>query len=57
MRSPEHMRLEFNPYGATSSFNVEMILGAARCTVAGSPIGDVRVLPDQGKGNGDLAQR
>ena len=57
MRSPEHMRLEFNPYGATSSFSVEMARGAARCTVAGSPIGEVRVLPEQGKGNGELARR
>ena len=51
------MRLEFNPYGATSSFSVEMALGAARCTVAGSPIGDVRVLPEQGKDHGELARR
>ena len=57
MRAPEQMRLEFNPYGATSSFSVEMALGAARCTVAGSPIGEVRVLPDQGTGNGELARR
>ncbi len=57
MRSPEHMRLEFNPYGATPSFSVEMALGAARRTVAGSPIGDVRVLPEQGKGNGEVARR
>jgi general secretion pathway protein H len=57
MRTPEHMRLEFNPYGATLSFSVEMALGAARCTVAGSPIGEVRVLPEQGKENGELARR
>ena len=43
MRSPEHMRLEFNPYGPSLSFSVEMSLGAAHDTVAGSPIGDVRV--------------
>jgi hypothetical protein len=34
-----------------------MALGAARCTVAGSPIGEVRVLPEQGKDNGELARR
>ena len=56
-RASEHMRLEFNPYGATSSFSVEMALGAARSTVAGSPIGDVRVLPEPGKEHGDLARR
>jgi general secretion pathway protein H len=63
MRSPEQLRLEFNPYGATFSFSIEMTLGSAYCTVAGSPIGEVRVLPEQGKGteqgkgNGGLAQR
>ena len=57
MRSPERMRLEFNASGASSVFSVEMALGAERCTVAGSPIGEVRVLPEQGKGNGDLARR
>jgi len=57
MRMPERMRLEFDPYGATPSFSVEMTLGAARCTVAGSPIGEVRVLPEQGKDNGELARR
>jgi general secretion pathway protein H len=57
MGSPEHMRLEFNPYGATPSFSVEMALGAERRTVAGSPIGDVRVMPEQGKGDGEVARR
>ena len=56
-RSPEAMRLEFTPYGATPSFNVEMAVGDARCTVAGSPSGDVSVLPEQGKENGVLAPR
>ncbi len=55
--TPERMRLEFNPYGATPSFSVEMAFGAARCTVAGSPIGEVRVLPEQGKDSGELARR
>lgn len=57
VRAPEQMRLEFNPYGETPAFNVEMALGTARCTVAGSPIGDVRVLPEQGKEHGELARR
>jgi len=56
MRTSGHMRLEFNPYGATS-FNVDMALGAARCVVAGSPIGEVRVLPEQGQENGELARQ
>lgn len=57
MRAPERMRLEFNPYGETPVFSVEMTLGAARCTVAGSPVGEVRVLPEQAKENGEVAQR
>jgi len=57
MRTLEHLRLEFNPYGATSSFRVEMVLGDAHCTVEGSPIGEVRVLPEQRKENGELARR
>ena len=55
-RTRQQMRLEFTPYGATPAFSVEMALGAARYTVAGSPIGEVRVLPDEGKENGELAR-
>jgi general secretion pathway protein H len=50
-RPAEHMRLEFNPY-ATLSFSVDMVFGAEHCTVTGSPVGEVRVLPEQGKNNG-----
>jgi general secretion pathway protein H len=57
LRSPEHMRLEFNPNGPTVSFSIEMSLGAAHYTVEGSPIGDVQVLPEQGKSNGETVQR
>ena len=57
MRSAEQMRLEFTPYGSTLSFSIEMSLGAAHDTVAGSPIGDVRVLPQQGKKNGEMVRR
>jgi general secretion pathway protein H len=57
MRSPEHMRLEFNPYGQSLSFSIEMSLGAARYAVAASPVGDVRVLPGEGASSGGLAQR
>ncbi len=47
------MRLEFNPYGgAVLTFTIEMSLGAARYAVAGSPIGEVRVLPGEGKSSG-----
>lgn len=42
------MRLEFSPYGLNRIFAVDMVLGAARWTVAASPIGEVRVLADEG---------
>lgn len=57
MRPLERMRLEFHAYGETPAFSVEMALGTARCTVAGSPVGEVRVLPEQGNENGELARR
>jgi len=43
------MRLEFAPYGGTLAFAVDLSLGAARYTVAASPVGEVRVLPGAGK--------
>lgn len=51
MRPAQHMRLEFTPY-ATLSFSVDMAFGAEHCTVTGSPVGEVRVLPEPGKNNG-----
>ena len=57
MRPQGAMRLEFTPYGPTFSFNVEMSLGAERYAVAASPIGEVRVLPGEGKTNGEMALR
>ena len=57
MRSPEHMRLEFNPYAPALSFTIEMSLGAVRYAVAGSPIGEVRVLTGEGESSGGLALR
>jgi len=54
-RSPEHMRVEFNAYGSVLSFSVEMSLGDAHCTVASSPIGEVRVLPEERRTNDKLA--
>ena len=57
MQTLQQMRLEFNPYGETPAFNIELALGAERVTVAGSPVGEVRVLSDQGYDHGELAQR
>lgn len=47
LRSPERKRLEFSPYGQTQVFSIELTLGAAYDTVAGSPIGEVRVVTGQ----------
>jgi len=52
MRPQGAMRLEFVPYGPALSFNIEMAFGAERYTVAASPVGDVRVLPGEGKSSG-----
>lgn len=57
MRPQGVMRLEFTPYGSTLAFNVEMSLGAERCVIAASPVGDVRVLPGEGKTNDGMALR
>lgn len=57
MRSPELMRMEFDPYGSALSFSIEMSLGAAHYTVANSPIGEVRVFSEEGKTNGKLVRR
>jgi general secretion pathway protein H len=51
------MRLEFNPYGSTFAFTIEMSLGAERYAVAASPVGDVQALPGTGETNGDMALR
>jgi len=52
---PPVMRLEFTPYGPTYSFSIEMSFGAERCAIAGSPVGDVQVVPDEGKTNVGMA--
>ena len=50
--APGVMRLEFSPYGPTLSFLIEISLGEVHFRVARSPIGEVRVLPGEGKTNG-----
>ncbi|MEK6243848.1 MAG: type II secretion system protein GspH, partial [Pseudomonadota bacterium] len=56
---PAHgaMRLEFAPYRPAHSFTIEMSLGAERYAIAASPVGDVRVLPGEGKSNDAMAPR
>lgn len=49
------MRLEFSPYGLNRIFGVEMTLGAARSMVVASPIGEVRVLSEDGASSAALA--
>ena len=51
LRPPEHMRQEFNAFGPTLSFVIDMSFGAAHYSVEGSPIGEVRILPDERKAN------
>jgi general secretion pathway protein H len=46
------MRLEFAPYGLAPSFAIDISLGAARYSVAVSPIGEVRVVPGEEKSSG-----
>ncbi len=57
MRAQGAMRLEFAPHGATLAFVIGMSLGAERYAVAGSPVGDVRALPGEGRSNADMALR
>lgn len=51
------MRLEFTPYGLTPAFKVEMSLGAERSAVVASPVGGLRVLPDEGNTHDGMALR
>lgn len=51
----EKMRLEFTSSGPPLSFVIEMTFGAASYSVEGSPVGEVRILPDERKTNGEPA--
>ena len=55
MRAQGIMRLEFIPYAPPLSFTIEMSLGAERYAVTGSPVGEVRGLPNAGPTNGNMA--
>lgn len=57
MRPRDTMRLEFTPYGEIPSFKIEMSLGAERYDVAGSPLGEIRVLNPEGNLNAEMATR
>lgn len=55
--TPVHgaMRLEFPPYGSAPAFTIEMSLGAERYAIAASPVGEVRVVPGEGKTDAGMA--
>jgi general secretion pathway protein H len=57
MRPQGGMRLEFTPQGSPLAFTIGMSLGAQRYAITGSPVGEVRVIPGEGKPNGELALR
>ena len=57
MRPQGAMRLEFAPQGSSLAFTIGMSLGSERYAVAGSPVGDVRVLPGEGKTHDGMAPR
>jgi general secretion pathway protein H len=57
MRPQGAMRLEFATEGSSLAFTIGLSLGAERYVVAGSPVGDVRVLPGGGITYGSMALR
>lgn len=57
MRPQSPMRLEFAPQGSALAFTIGITLGAERYTVAGSPVGDMRVVPGEAASSGAVALR
>ncbi len=57
MRPQGGMRLEFTPQGSSLAFTIGMSSGDERCSIVGSPVGEVRVVPGTGTANGELALR
>ena len=55
LRPQGAMRLEFAPQGSSLAFTIGMSLGTERYAIAGSPVGEIRVLPGEGKTTGDVA--
>ena len=50
------MRLEFTPLGRVFAFSIELTFGTARCAVAATPLGEVRVSPNDEAADGTPAQ-
>jgi general secretion pathway protein H len=57
MRPRGTLRLEFTPYGEMPAFSIEISLGAERYEVAGSPLGEVRVVLPERNLNAEMAAR
>ena len=57
MRPQGAMRLEFTPQGSTLAFTIGMSLGTEHYAVTGSPVGYVRVVPGDGRIDGEVALR
>ena len=50
------MRLELTPQGRVFAFRIDLTLGAARCAVTATPLGEVRVSSNDEAADGTLAQ-
>jgi general secretion pathway protein H len=57
MRPQGPMRLEFRPQGSALAFAIGLSLGAEHYAVTGSPVGDLRIVPGTGLGDGQVALR
>jgi general secretion pathway protein H len=57
MRPQGSMRLEFAPQGSSLAFTIDLSLGTERYAVTGSPVGEVRVMHEEGSGGGEVALR
>lgn len=57
MRTQGAMRLEFSPQGSSLAFTISMALGAEHYAITGSPVGELRVVPGEGRSHGEVALR
>lgn len=57
MRPQGPMRLEFSPQGSSLAFTISMALGAEHYAITGSPVGELRVVPGEGRSHGEVALR
>ncbi|MBE0626875.1 MAG: GspH/FimT family pseudopilin [Burkholderiales bacterium] len=57
MRPQGPMRLEFTPQGSSLAFTIGISIGPERYAVTGSPVGEVRVMPGDGRFDDAVAMR